>query len=250
MDWASRELQVLQDTPPSILTSGFNNAHNFFSRCGILEQGGEITRAGNLTTSVFGLTYDQRSLKLLQRAFEEFIVTLEEAVKNELDRSVNLANAFGAIEQQFNSIARLAIREFSLQDSGKDDVLASLWTKILGKNAKTLKKFEANKKLLNEIREKTLDSKIMLLDHTGRLRSMKFSLETLRRKLVSPLVRAEGTTVGIGKQIKGILEVHQHLKNVRLVQREKVNDLIFSAESRKAMKKQLAGRYGGKVDRS
>ena len=52
-----------------------------------------------------------------------------------------------------------------------------------------LRKFEKNKSLLATVRARTVSNKHLILEHHGRLQTLKVNLETLRRKLVSPLVR-------------------------------------------------------------
>jgi hypothetical protein len=52
-----------------------------------------------------------------------------------------------------------------------------------------VRKYNKNRKLLASVRSQTVANKHLLMDHQGRLLTLKVNLETLRRKLVSPLVR-------------------------------------------------------------
>lgn len=123
------------------------------------------------------------------------------------------------------------IRESSAQESAQDDMLSSLWTKLLGPNSSTLHKFERNKKLLSNIRSKTVQNKSVLLEHNGKLLTLKANLETLRRKLVSPLLRANASTLGVEDQIRGLEEVSGHLGGVRERQKGKLMEMLYGSGS-------------------
>ncbi|KAG9246510.1 hypothetical protein BJ878DRAFT_279912 [Calycina marina] len=232
MDWAKRELAQLQLQllPPSPLTSAFDNFHSILSRCGVFENSaGTPTRLGSLATSLFGLSSPQRTRQTLQRTFTEFLSVLEESINSELQHSLVLFSLFESIDRQFLNLARTVIRESSAQDSAQDDMLGSLWTKLLGPNASTLHKFEKNKKLLSNIRAKTVQNKSILLEHNGKLLTLKANLESLRRKIVSPLLRANGSTLGVEEQIRGLEEVGGYLGGVRERQRSKLMEMLYGA---------------------
>ncbi|TAQ84779.1 hypothetical protein B7494_g6902 [Chlorociboria aeruginascens] len=243
MDWARRELSQLQSRPPSPLTSAFDNIHSVLTRCGVLETPtGTPTRIGTFTTSLFGLSSPQRTRQTLQRTFTEFLSVLEESINSELQHSLALFALFEAIDKQFRNLARTVIRERDDQDNMQDDMLSSLWTKILGASASSLHKFEKNKKLLGNIRSKTVQNKSILLEHNGKLLTLKANLENLRRKLVSPLLRANGSTIGVEEQIRGLEEVGGYLGGVRERQRSKLMEMLYGAGSQ-------ANRRIGNVDR-
>ena len=232
MDWAKRELTQLQMLPPSALTSAFDNMHTLFRKCGLFETAsGAPTRLGELATSMFGQTSPQRTRATLQRTFTEFLSVLEESINSELQHSLALFALFESIDKQFLNLARTVIRESSAQDSAQDDMLSSLWTKLLGPNSSTLHKFEKNKKLLSNIRAKTVQNKSILLEHNGKLLTLKANLESLRRKLVSPLVRANGSTLGLDEQIRGLQEVSGYLGGVRERQKGKLMEMLYGAGS-------------------
>ena len=115
---------------------------------------------------------------------------LEEAIDNELTHSLSLFAIFEAIDQQFLNLARTVVRESNRQDEHHADLLSSLWTRILGAKASDIKKYERNRLLLLNVREKTVRNKGILVEHNHKLLALKASLESLRRKLVSPLVRS------------------------------------------------------------
>lgn len=232
MDWAKRELSQLRSSHPSALTSAFDNVHSLLSRCGIFEEpSGTPTRLGSMATSLFGLSSPQRTRQTLQRTFNEFLTVLEESINSELQHSLALFSLFESIDRQFLNLARTVIRESSAQDSAQDDMLSSLWTRILGPDAATLHKFEKNKQLLGNIRAKTVQNKSILLEHNGKLLTLKANLESLRRKLISPLLRANGSTLGIEEQIRGLEEVGGHLGGVREKQRSKLMEMLYGAGS-------------------
>ncbi|TVY49170.1 hypothetical protein LOCC1_G000958 [Lachnellula occidentalis] len=232
MDWAKRELSQLQMLPPSALTSAFDNMHNLFSRCGFFEtSSGAPTALGQLATSIFGQTSPQRTRATLQRTFTEFLSVLEDSINSELQHSLALFALFESIDKQFQNLARTVIRETAAQDNAQDDMLSSLWTKLLGPNSSTLHKFEKNKKLLGNIRAKTFQNKSVLLEHNGKLLTLKANLESLRRKLVSPLVRANGSTLGLNEQVRGLEEVSGYLGGVRERQKGKLMEMLYGSGS-------------------
>jgi hypothetical protein len=232
MDWAKRELSQLQLLTPSPLSSAFDNIHTLLSRAGIFETpSGTPTRAGLLATSIFGMSSPQRTRQTLQRTFTEFLSILEESINSELQHSLALFSLFESIDRQFLNLARTVIRETSAQDAAQDDMLSSLWTKILGPNSSTLHKFEKNKKLLGNIRAKTVQNKSILLEHNGKLLTLKANLESLRRKLVSPLLRANASTLGVEEQIRGLEEVSGYLGGVRERQKGKLMEMLYGAGS-------------------
>ncbi|KUJ21808.1 uncharacterized protein LY89DRAFT_384897 [Mollisia scopiformis] len=243
MDWARRELSQLQLTPPSPVTSAYDNVHTLLSRFGLLETpSGTPTRAGALATSIFGVTSQQRTRQTLQRTFTEFLSVLEESINSELQHSLALFSLFEAIDRQFGNLARTVARESDAQDSAQDDLLSSLWTKLLGADAGRLHKYEKNKKLLSNIRAKTVQNKNILEDHNRKLLMLKANLEHLRRKLVSPLVRANGSTLGVQEQIRGLEEVSGYLGGVREKQKSKLMEYLYGSGSQ--------GRRIGSVERS
>lgn len=247
MDWAKRELSQLQVLPPSPITSAFDNLHTLLSKAGILEtQSGTPTRVGILATSIFGLSSSQRTRQTLQRTFTEFLTVLEDSINSELQHSLSLFSLFEAIDRQFLNLARTVIRESSAQESAQDDMLSSLWTKLLGPNSSTLHKFERNKKLLSNIRSKTVQNKSVLLEHNGKLLTLKANLETLRRKLVSPLLRANASTLGIDDQIKGLEEVSGHLGGVRERQKGKLMEMLYGSGSNSG--RRIASADRGELD--
>jgi hypothetical protein len=86
------------------------------------------------------------------------------------------------------------------------------------------------------------------MDHRGRLLTLKVNLETLRRKLVSPLVRrndsvsfagaidsgSNGRTLGpvetvIEGQIRGLEGTYDYLRSVREKQKAKLMEMVYGA---------------------
>jgi len=75
---------------------------------------------------------------------------------------------------------------------------------------------------------------------------LKANLENLRRKLVSPLVRANGSTLGVEEQIRGLEEVSGYLGGVREKQKTKLMEYLYGAGSNSA--RRIAGSERGEVD--
>jgi len=249
MDWARRELAQVQSLPSPPLTSAFDNIHNLLSAAGVLEDTatGRPTALGRLATSLFGMSNPQRTRHALQRAFHEFLAVLEEAIASELHHSLALFALFEAVDRQFLNLARTVAREASLQDERHADLLASLWTRILGARAAEAHKYERNRLLLRNVREKTVRNKSVLVEHNHRLLALRASLEGLRRRLVSPLVRsANSSTIALEDQIRGLEDVGGYLEGVRSRQKGKLLEMIYGAarsDGRRMIAESSSGGY-------
>lgn len=234
MDWARRELHQVQHLPTLPLSSAFDNIHNLLSNIGLLEDPhtGQSTRLGALATSLFGHSTPQRTKHTVQRTFNEFLTVLEDAVSSELQHSLALFALFEAIDHQFLNLARTVAREATVQDSAHDDLLSSLWSRILGAKASEVAKYERNRVLLRDVRERTVANKGVLVEHNHRLLALKAKLESLRRKLVSPLVRSvNSSTLALDEQIRGLEEAGSHLEQVRVQQKSKLFERVYGGGS-------------------
>lgn len=214
MDWARRELETLSSQPPSTMSSVmFDNLHMMLSRLGALERpvgpgsGGtedmsttsRRTTLGHVVMAVLGPTSAQRTRATLSRTFGEFLSVLEESINSELTHSTALFALFESIDRQFLNLQRTVVRESDAQERAEGEMLSSLWTRVLGPDAAVVRKYEKNKRLLANVRSRTVANKHLLMDHRGRLLTLKVNLETLRRRLVSPLVRRnDSSSVGLG----------------------------------------------------
>ncbi|KAI4086025.1 MAG: hypothetical protein Q9206_002710 [Seirophora lacunosa] len=230
MEWAQRELSALDAMPTSSLSTAFTNIQNLLSQVGILENHstGLPTSLGKVFTSLFGTTHAQRTQQALHRTFNEFLNILEESINSELTHSTALFALFESIDRQFLNIQRSVVRETDTQDQLQSEFLSSLWVRLTGPNASQMRKYEKNKALLASVRAKTTQNKSLLVDHNGKLIALKGNLESLRRKLVSPLVRrGDGSTVGVEDQIKGLEGTYEQLKRVREKQKERVMEVLY-----------------------
>ena len=96
------------------------------------------------------------------------------------------------------------------------------------------------------MRRRTVSNKHQLMDHQARLLNLKASLETLRRRLVSPLVRQNESRLSstssssavdstnnvlgaIEGQIKGVDDTYEYLRGLRESQKAKLMDLVYGA---------------------
>lgn len=272
MDWAKRELETLCSQPPSTLPSiVFDNVHDMLSRLGSLERISLPNRSetdgdgtgdgadelatvpsvfGNVVTAVFGQTAAQRTRATLTRTFTEFLSVLEDSINSELTHSTALFALFESIDRQFLNLQRTVVRESDAQERAEGEMLSSLWTRVLGADAAIVRKYEKNKRLLASVRSRTVANKHLLMDHRGRLLTLKVNLETLRRKLVSPLVRrndsvsfvgvessgsrSNGRMLGpveavIDGQIRGLEGTHDYLRSVRERQKAKLMEMVYGA---------------------
>ncbi|RKF78907.1 hypothetical protein GcC1_051013 [Golovinomyces cichoracearum] len=231
MDWARRELcQLNSIPPPSSLTTAFDNMNTLLRRWGVLETPtGTPTQLGTLIIFIFGHSIQQRTEATLQKTFQEFLSVLEDAINTELTHSLALFSLFSAIDHRFLNLARTVTREADTQESALEEELSKLWTRILGPNSSMVHKFEKNKSLLRNIRSMTLQNKGLLEDHNHKLLTMKANLENLRRKLVSPLLRGNASTIGLVEQINGLENVSGYLGRVREKQRAKLMEMLYGS---------------------
>jgi hypothetical protein len=265
MDWAKRELETLSSQPPSSLPSiVLDNVHDLLSRLGTLERtdapNGEAsssqltttpTTFGLVVTAVLGQTSAQRTRATLTRTFTEFLSVLEESINSELTHSTALFALFESIDRQFLNLQRTVVRESDAQERAEGEMLSSLWTRVLGPDAAMVRKYEKNKRLLANVRSRTVANKHLLMDHRGRLLTLKVNLETLRRKLVSPLVRRNDSVSFVGAveggsgrshgrmlgpveaviegQIRGLDGTYEYLRSVREKQKAKLMEMVYGA---------------------
>ena len=82
-------------------------------------------------------------------------------------------------------------------------MLSLIVDEVLGADAAVGRKYEKNRRLLADVRERTVANKYLITNHRGQLLTLKVGLETLRRKLVSPIV-AVGSSGGSGSVLKGL----------------------------------------------
>lgn len=234
MEWAQRELTKLVATPQSHLSTAFSNLHSMLSRVGVLEnpRTGQATSVGKLIAELFGKTTPQITRATLQRTFTDFLGVLEESINNELTASISLFAHFEAIDRQFLNLGRTVVRETDAQEREENEMLASLWSRVIGGNASRLKKFEKNKQLLGSLRDRTVQNKHVLVDHNGRLLQLRSNLEILRKKLVSPLVRAnDSSTLTVEEQIKGLEGTYLSLRDTREAQKTRKFNAIHDASN-------------------
>lgn len=225
MEWAQRELSKLSSMPESRASIMFSNVHTVLSKVGILSnpRTGAQTSVGRLVQDLFGPTAPQRTRRTLERTFMEFLGVLEESINNELTASHSLFAHFEAIDRQFLNLQRTVIRETDAQEREESEVLASLWSRIMGANAARLKKFEKNKQLLASLRGRTVQNKHVLVDHNGRLLQLRSNLEILRKKLVSPLVRSnQSSTLSVEEQLSGLENTYIGLRAKREAQKVRI----------------------------
>ncbi|KAI7039916.1 hypothetical protein KC327_g1202 [Hortaea werneckii] len=227
MEWAQRELTNLAASPTSTISSVWSNTHALLTRAGLMS-------SSRLAQNLLGLTRHQHNRATLERVFTEYLSVLEEAISSELQYSTQLFQLFEAIDKQFLNLQRSVIREQDTQERLESDFLGSLWVKVIGVNASKLRKYEKNRDLLASVRDRTVLNKRVLVDHNQRLRQLQSNLETLRRKLVSPLVRGmNSSTLSVEEQVKGLEGTYVQLKTSRETQRRKMLELVFGAGDRR-----------------
>jgi hypothetical protein len=234
MEWAKRRLLTIEPSSSGSVTSVLDNVHGILSRVGLLETSSGPTIIGTVVKELFGEPPSRKNSMTLQRTFNEFLSVLEESINNELQYSVALFGLFEAIDSQFHNLQRIVVRETDQQEREEGEMLSSLWAKVLGTSAVELKKFEKNKQLLANVRRRTIMNKGILLDHNGKLLQLKSNLEVLRKKIVSPLVRSNDSSVlSVEEQIAGLDDTYSHLKAVREQQKQKTLQMLYSTGARR-----------------
>ncbi|KAG5944873.1 hypothetical protein E4U53_006803, partial [Claviceps sorghi] len=233
MDWARMHLDRLsQRPPPSSLAHAYDNIHNFLTTTAVLEDAaGRPTRLGRLATALFGMSNPQREQRMVQLLFNNLLATLEEAIQAELQNSIALFALFDDIDAHFLKLARTVAHESSTQDEFHAELLSGLWARILGPRAVQLRKFEKNRALLHDVRSRTVRTKTRLVAHHGKLLTLQSSLESLRAKLASHLLRGQNSsTLTLEDQIRGIASVRDYLAHVRAQQKSKVMETLYSID--------------------
>ncbi|KAI9844525.1 MAG: hypothetical protein M1838_002152 [Thelocarpon superellum] len=235
MDWAKRELSQILHLPVTSVSTASDNVHAMLCRLGFYESSnGDSTRTGQVISGLFGPSRLQRTRRTLQRTFNEFLGVLEESIASELKMSMSLYATFESIDAQFLNLARTVVTEFDQQEREEGELLSTLWAQVLGPSAGALRKFERNKSLLSNVRERTLLNKAALNHHTGKLMTLKANLETLRQKLVSPLVRSnDSSTLSVEEQILGLDGTYQQLRTVRERQKGKLREMLYGVGHRR-----------------
>jgi len=248
MDWARRELAGVSSVQSVPLTGlVFDHIHGLLNRGGLLETTTGPTPLGKMLTDVFGASSPQRTRALLTRTFHEFLNVLEESINSELTHSAALFALFETIDRQFLNLQRTVVRETDTQERLENDLLSSLWTRVMGPNSAMLRKYEKNKQLLSNVRARTVSNKHLIMEHHGRLQTLKVNLETLRRKLVSPLVRrndsvsVDNVSV-IDQQMAALEGTYDYLRAVRERQKSKLMEMVYGA---KTDRPKLVGTHGG-----
>jgi hypothetical protein len=229
MEWAKKRLMTVEPIPTGSMSAATDNIHGLVSRTGIFgNANGEPNILGRVMGIIFGQTKLQRNTATLHRTFNHLLNTLEESIKSELHHANKVYEVLESIGRQFTNIRRTAEIESEEQEKEKDDMLSSLWTKIVGPRAAEVQKFDKNKQLLATITERTILSKRDVSEHSTRLLMMKTNLKMLRQRLATPLLRGNGTRMmPIEEQIQGLDDTYQHLRSVREQQKQRRIDALY-----------------------
>ena len=233
MQWAKRRLQTIEPASVGSIGTAVDNIHGALNRAGLLHAStGRPTVIGRMVQQVFGQTLMQRNVATLQSAFNEFLNVLEESINNQLQHSVNLFALFESIDRGFQNLHRIVLRENNSQDREEAEMLSSLWTRVLGARAGEVKKFERNKQLLASLRNQTLQNKHTLKEHNNKLLQMKSTLDMMRRKIASQLVRSNiSSTPPVDEQIQGLHDTWEQLRGIREQQKQKTLNLLYESGS-------------------
>lgn len=235
MQWAKTNLESIEQPKDGSVISALDNVHGLLSKVGLLQTNGELNSAGRLVQAIFGLTPRQKSALKLHHTFNEFLATLEDTIANELKLATELFKIFESIDKQFHNLHRVVIRETDQQERELGQQLSSLWVQMMSSKREAVKsKFDKNKELLLKLRERTVFNKRMLAAHNTQLQTLKSNLEVLRAKLVSPLIRSNGSDIpSLEKQIQSLEETYEYLRDSRRPQRDTLWDGVHSYNERR-----------------
>jgi len=233
--WAKLNLESIgQSTDGSVVTA-LDNVHSLLSSLGLLESSdGSMSWIGKSLKAIFGLTPRQKSALTLHHTFNEVLNTLEDAIKNELNMAAELFKIFESIDKQFDNLHRVVAREQDQQERELDQELASLWVQLMSsRKSVIMEKFQRNKELLSTLRTRTVSNKKMLAQHNHGLVALKAGLEVLRGKLVSPLIRSNGSGApSIEKQIECLEGTYKYLTEARQPQKDGLFDSLRAFANR------------------
>ena len=228
MEWAGRELTTISHAPQTTMSSVYSNAHNLLTRVGVMSKDSKLIK------ELIGQTIQQQTRATLERTFNEFLNVMEESISNELQYSQKLFSLFEAIDKQFLNLHRTVTREQDTQERIQSDFLSSLWTRVVGVNNSKLRKYEKNRDLLQSVRDRTVRNKHVLVEHHQRLLQLKTSLDKLRQRLVTPLIRnTNSSTLSVDEQIKGLEGTYNDLKATRDTQKSKKLALIYGTREKR-----------------
>jgi hypothetical protein len=234
MEFAKRRLELLPDMPQGSLSAVLENLHNALQAAGLMDWKGEQTIMSKMLAGLFGQTVGQRTATALRQSFFDILNVLEEAIQSQTNTALLLFGVFENIDRKFNSLHRLVTRELDQQEQNEAEMLSSLWVKLIGTDATTLRKFQSNKELLAKVRVKTVQNKHMLIDHNQQLLQLRENLQVLRKKLFSPLVqRNETDPLSVSEQIASLDETVKYLRKTRDQHKDKSRNLLLSASVRK-----------------
>lgn len=254
MDWAKRELAGMESGKRAPISGVvFDHLHSLLNRGGLLEGPKGPTHLGGMLMDIFGASSPQKTRATLTRTFHEFLNVLEESINSELTHSAALFALFASIDRQFLNLQRTVVRESDTQERLENDLLSSLWTRVIGPNSAMLRKYEKNKRLLSSVRTRTVSNKHLIMEHHGRLQTLKVNLETLRRKLVSPLVRRNDSvsidnTSVVQDQIHGLETTYDYLRGVREKQKSKLMEMVYGTGSNSRRSHLIGGMEGREID--
>ena len=231
MEWASRELQHVTSAKPSTASTFIDN----LSTLAVDTTSGKIPPFSPHVHQLLGLRNSHHAQRVaLSRTFNEFIGVLDEAIGNELTYAQQLKAMFEAIDRQFGNLQASIVREIDTQDALTDAELATLWSKLFGPSTSTsqrLRKFQRNKELLSQLRARTGMNKKTLQEHEGRLIGLRTNLDQLKKRLTTPLIRAENSsTAGLREQIEGLDGTREYLVSVRSSQKGRLSQAWFSTD--------------------
>jgi hypothetical protein len=225
MEWAKHRLQSIPPLPTGSVSIAVDNVHMALGHIGLLETDGKRTIVGRVLNSMVGQAAVQTNMATLQHTFNEFLNVLEESIEGELKLSIDLFRHFESIDRQFVNLHRTVLRESNMQEAKENELLSSLWSYLLSNRRSQIKKFEKNKELLLDVRTRTLRNKHALNDHNRQLLVMKSSLEFLRKKIASSILRSnEVVILPVEEQIRGLDDTYNYLKQVRESQKQRTRE--------------------------
>ena len=160
---------------------------------------------------------EKRKLKLLKSTFDDAMDTLASQVERlVIEAEANIYN-LNELEERLIALNELISRENRDVESSRDDLLASLWTK-LGAHRKELRNFDKNFAILKNIKTYRNQARVHVTATLQTLQSLNEDMIEMRERVAAPGLI--GDRIPLEVQMKSIQFGIDRLKENRLRARQ------------------------------
>jgi len=160
---------------------------------------------------------EKRKLKLLKTTFDDAMDTLTSQVERlVIEAEANIYN-LNELEERLIALNELVSRENRDVEGERDDLLASLWTK-LGAHRKELRNFDKNFAILKNIKTYRNQARVHVIATLQTLQSLSEDMIEMRERVAAPGLIGERIPLEV--QMKSIQLGIDRLKENRLRARQ------------------------------